>query len=854
MSGVDPWVLGIDFGTSYTVAAARGGRGATVLEIGGERRMPSVVLIEEDGSVIVGRPAEDLATAQPGRALRSPKTRLAEATPVVLGGRAHQVTDLVAALLAAVYAEAVRQQGGEPDEVRLTHPASWNRSRLDRLMAAATAAGLPRPRLVPEPVAAAMSFAEEAGVADGSHVLVYDLGGGTFDTAVLQAQGGGFVVVGHPAGEDRLGGNLFDELLANHLGERLEPSVWEALQVSDDPAWQRSATALRSEARRVKEALSSHPYAEALLSLPNGMVTERVTREQFEQLVQSHIAGSVELLVRVVGDAGLQPERLAAVYLAGGASRSPLVERLVGAAFPGVPVSRRGDPKTAVAVGATHPAAAGPPPHGAATGQAPVSGATAVAGAEPPAPSPAPSSPGSGGPGPAIAPTIAPVLRPEPPAQEGTGPAAASPGTASPDAASPPATVTAASLQPPGPGGPAGSPAGGHGVPDPAAGVSTGGFGAAATPPAAPQDQTGQYAPTGQGTQAAPYAPGQTGQYGQYGQTAQYGQYGQTGQTAPYGAGGPAPGYGSAGPGGTGPQPAFVPPAGRGKAGLIVAAVVGVLVLVGAVVVIAGRNGGDGADTASGAVTIASRPAGSEPSGAGPATTAAGLATGSTATPGTGAGTTASVTSAPRTSSPAGTTATTRAGSPSTQRPAPGPGPTAAQVSDARLGLGDLWPGYLIDTFGPDEPLCGETLRTNWRSRATAAFSNSSTAVFVDTDVRSYADEATAAAELDDVRAVVDNCALTSTTIDGVDYLVVVLADDSFPSYCDDSFVVAEAASPIDATAGVTVARAVGVVRCGRNLVSVGHAVIGREYITADTDEFTFLLEAAVAKLQRLPR
>ena len=111
---------------------------------------------------------------------------------------------------------------------------------------------------------------------------------------------------------------------------------------------------MRNEARRVKEALSSHPYAELLLGLPTGMVTQRVTRVEFESLVEPYVAGSVELLSRAVSDAGLNIGRLDAVYLAGGASCSPLVERLVSQAFPGVTVSRRGDPKTAVALGATH--------------------------------------------------------------------------------------------------------------------------------------------------------------------------------------------------------------------------------------------------------------------------------------------------------------------------------------------------------------------------------------------------------------------------------------------------------------------------------------------------------------------
>jgi molecular chaperone DnaK (HSP70) len=346
MTGAEPWILGIDFGTCFTVAAARWRQPAPeVIEIGGERRVPSVVLADEDGTVVVGRSAENLATAMPSRAMRAPKSRLGEPAPVVLGGRPHQVVELVAELLEYVYEEAVRQQGSAPAEVRLTHPASWSRPRLDRFRAAALAAGLPDPVMVPEPVAAAVSYADAGGVVDGGFVAVYDLGGGTFDTAILRAAGEGFVVIGRPAGEDRLGGDLFDELLANHIGSKLDPATWEALQVSDDRAWQQAASALRAEARRVKEALSSHPYAELLLGLPSGMVSQRLTQAELETLIAPYISTSVDLLAQAVGDAGVSADALDAIYLVGGASRSPVVERLVTEAFPGVRVSRRGPPE-----------------------------------------------------------------------------------------------------------------------------------------------------------------------------------------------------------------------------------------------------------------------------------------------------------------------------------------------------------------------------------------------------------------------------------------------------------------------------------------------------------------------------
>jgi hypothetical protein len=347
-----PWILAIDFGTSYTVAAtAEPGRRPEVIEIDGSRRVPSVVLVDGD-QFLVGKIAEELASAYPGRALRAPKKRLGDNAPVVLDGRPHQIADIVAALLRDVYEDAVRHAGSPPAEVRLTHPAVWARPLQNRLLEAAVKAGLPNPVLVPEPVAAALAYATEAGVPDGAHVAIYDLGGGTFDTAVVTPAANGFRIVGRPGGDSAIGGELFDELLTEHVALQLDPAVWETMQTSDDPTWRKLFANMRAEVRRGKESLSSYPIAELLVPVAAGLVQVRVTREEFEEIVAPFVETTIDLTERCVRDAGVDPQRLAAVYLVGGASRSPIVARRIEARFPGVVVSRRGDPKTSTALGA----------------------------------------------------------------------------------------------------------------------------------------------------------------------------------------------------------------------------------------------------------------------------------------------------------------------------------------------------------------------------------------------------------------------------------------------------------------------------------------------------------------------
>ena len=348
------WVLAIDFGTSYTVAAARvDGRAPEIIEIAGERRMPSVVMVESSGEIFVGRAAEDLSVTNPGSTLRALKNRLGDQIPAILGGRPHQVVTLVAALLREVYDEVVVQVGEPPAAVHLTHPAAWNQPRVNRLIEAAAKAGLPKPLMVPEPVAAALSYAADVGLAPGQPIVIYDLGGGTFDAAVVTAQGTGFTVIGRPTGDQHIGGELFDELLVNHIGEILAPDVWESIQVGDDPLWRQVGAALRNEARKAKEALSAHPYANVLIPLPAGLQQVRITRDEFTAMVEPYVAETIVTLRRCVDEAGVQPAALAGISLVGGSSRSPIVEEMVRDAFPMVPISRRGDPKATVAAGAT---------------------------------------------------------------------------------------------------------------------------------------------------------------------------------------------------------------------------------------------------------------------------------------------------------------------------------------------------------------------------------------------------------------------------------------------------------------------------------------------------------------------
>ncbi len=355
-----PWTLSIDFGSTSTVVVAADPH-PTVVEVDGERSMPSVVFIDDgdadggdesaeksDGqAMVVGTSAFHLAATRPERALRSPKRRLGSRSPIVVGGEAYSPVSLAAAVIGRGADEATRQVGCPPTEVRLTYPAMWGGALRSRLVDAAQEAGLSAVTLVPEPVAAAMSLEEATPV--GARVAVYDLGGGTFDTALVERTTSGFRVVGRPSGTDAVGGELLDEAIMASIGERLSAELWQRIQVGDGPGWAEANLDLLSECRRVKEAVSSHPYGEIRTSTPDGVIHERVTRKEIETIVGPHLDQTIELLAAVI-DVADGP--LHGIHLVGGGSRMPLVRTMVDDAFPDIAIRTSGDPRVAVAMGA----------------------------------------------------------------------------------------------------------------------------------------------------------------------------------------------------------------------------------------------------------------------------------------------------------------------------------------------------------------------------------------------------------------------------------------------------------------------------------------------------------------------
>ncbi len=346
------WVLAIDFGTSFTSAAMVVDGRVEVLEVDGLRRLPSTVLWAHD-ELVVGTAAESQRVLNPRASERNPKRSLGLRRNLLLDGHAVPVEQAVAAVLGAVYQEALRRSGQVPPaEVRLTHPVRWSNDRLQALRVAAAVAGIPSVSLMAEPVAAAVHYGG-GHVATGEYVAVYDLGGGTFDTTVLRRIDDGFELAGPPGGDDRLGGEDFDHRLMDFVLARLavtEPDAATALRESDDLQWRRAASQLLVESRQAKEALSRQTAYTMLLPAPVSQEV-RLTRPEFEALIRADIQRSIDEFSATIDAAGLEPSDISARYLTGGSSRIPLVSRLLHEAFDAVP-DTFDDPKVAVALGA----------------------------------------------------------------------------------------------------------------------------------------------------------------------------------------------------------------------------------------------------------------------------------------------------------------------------------------------------------------------------------------------------------------------------------------------------------------------------------------------------------------------
>jgi Ethanolamine utilization protein EutJ (predicted chaperonin) len=381
-------LLGVDFGTSHTVAVL--GRSAVeTLLFDSTPLLPSGVYAEAGARLLVGRDAQRGARLQPSAYEPNPKRRIDDAV-LLLGDAEIPVSGAVGAVLRRVLAEAERTLGAPPGRVTLTHPAGWGASRRGVLLEAAALAGLPSPGLVAEPVAAALYFTRVLGnqVPAGHSVIVYDLGGGTFDISVVRRAGDDTWDLVADAGLDDVGGVDLDaavvDWVARTIGAR-DPALWQRLDRPATTADQRHRRLLWDEAQAAKEQLSRS--SSAGLAIPLFDVEAHLTRDELERLARPWLDRTVVLTTKTLITSGVTADRIAGLFLVGGSSRIPLIATLLHQSL-GLPPVVIEQPELVVAQGSIYavpktvpaPSAVGPPPRAAEASQLLTGEALLVAG------------------------------------------------------------------------------------------------------------------------------------------------------------------------------------------------------------------------------------------------------------------------------------------------------------------------------------------------------------------------------------------------------------------------------------------------------------------------------------------
>lgn len=338
-------IIGIDLGTTNSaVACVRNGK-AHIIPVDGAQTMPSCVGLGPDGTVLVGTAALRQYSVYPERTIKSVKRRMGLESPVTLGDRTFS-PEQISALILGKLKQAAEQFFNQPvTRAVITVPAYFNENQRKATRTAGELAGLIVERILNEPTAAALAYSAQGG--DCKNVLVYDLGGGTFD-ASLVCHENGIMEVKASHGDTALGGDDFDELLVVEAAQRFKTS-----QGSDPIASQQHHNRLREIMERAKIQLSDQPFAlvEEALFFDGKNLSVECSRSDYESAIFPLIEKTMDSCEKCLKDARLSASQLDLILLAGGASRTPVVHEMIEARFNQMP-RHEINPDLIVAIGA----------------------------------------------------------------------------------------------------------------------------------------------------------------------------------------------------------------------------------------------------------------------------------------------------------------------------------------------------------------------------------------------------------------------------------------------------------------------------------------------------------------------
>ena len=343
-------IIGIDLGTTNSEVAILSGGKPHVVREDDDAILPSCVGLDEAGDIIVGRQARNQSAVAPERTVLSIKRLMGSDTRVRMGAEEYTPQEISAFILKALKERAARALGRDVHKAVITVPAYFTDAQRQATREAGRIAGLTVVRIINEPTAAALSY-ESHGQGHRT-ILVYDLGGGTFDVSVVAIEEG-VVEVLASTGDNQLGGDDFDEIVAEHLNTHLESELGIEGAREDRPTQAR----LRRAAERAKIELSDQPYVRVeedhIASVdgePKHLSCE-LTRTDFEHDLEELLARTMQSVTTALNDAGVRPSQLDRILMVGGSTRIPRIAQLLAERL-GQEAHGEVDPDLCVALGA----------------------------------------------------------------------------------------------------------------------------------------------------------------------------------------------------------------------------------------------------------------------------------------------------------------------------------------------------------------------------------------------------------------------------------------------------------------------------------------------------------------------
>ncbi|MCI0461526.1 MAG: Hsp70 family protein [Gemmataceae bacterium] len=343
-------IVGIDLGTTNSeVAIIRDGQPHVIPDEDGDPILPSFVGLAEDGRLLVGKAARNQWVVAPERTIKSIKRKMGQDVQVKLGEQEYRPQEISAMILKALRDRAARELGTPINKAVITVPAYFNDAQRQATREAGELAGLEVVRILNEPTAASLTY--DPSQSEMQRMLVYDLGGGTFDVSIVQAQEGVIEVLSSH-GDTQLGGDDFDELLLNHVANKF--------QQEHDIDLRANLTAKARLLRAVEAAkrnLSYHPFArieEEFVAEKEGRALHlnvELSREDYEEMIRPLLNRTMDCVQRALEDSHLTGSQIDKVVLVGGATRTPMVARLLEERL-GQPAHQEVNPDLCVAMGA----------------------------------------------------------------------------------------------------------------------------------------------------------------------------------------------------------------------------------------------------------------------------------------------------------------------------------------------------------------------------------------------------------------------------------------------------------------------------------------------------------------------